>query len=1300
MSSIDRLLIQGIRSFSPATAQVIKVFTPLTLIVGQNGTGKTTIIECLRYATTGELPPNSATGGAWLHDPKLMGESETLGEVRLSFTTPDGQYMVINRKLQLTVKKTTRSQKTLDGQLVMKKPNGERMVISSRVAELDNLIPKYLGVSKAILDAVIFCHQDDSLWPMSTPALLKKRFDEIFEAHKYTKAIDNIKAIRKKYAEELGKLEVEERHATEKKEKAARVEKQMEDLADEIEVHRRQVEEFDGQIKEAIKETDIAYTAAAKYEKIVAELEGKRIQAQTLEQSIESITLNMRRMNESDQELQTMQNEYEKHVERLVANKQELGTHWTQANTDLASLRKNLGSKQTEVGRLESEMQRYESQLVARQNLIKETATRHKIWDLDHDITGEVVQRFMDDLARAARDQQATYNKARQITQNKLAESRKSLDTLNETRSGLIKDKESCRLKLETNEKHINDLQRQVDTVDVDEGRKAVLEAHLQDVENQLKKAKAELHTAAWGQKIAEIDEKLSALQDRKDRLEAEQSEAARQAADLGQLDYLSKELKDKQKWLETSSYTHDSQFKKLLSIIWTPANLDETYKLVIADRSETVRNAEIHRDSLFRDHETCQFQFKDASNTVTSKRQKLEAAYKKVHDVIEDEPSQFPKSLKTVEENVTNLTVDKANFDSMKDYFKNCAQWADEKNACKLCERPLKPSEKPKFNQRLQALQDRKAALETAEELAFFESELANHRNVSSTYESWVQLTSEIPVSEKALAEIEARRDDIGRKLEEAQEDVKTLNSRKSEVEALNKVVQSIIKCQGEIINYTNQLAELEAKAENTGSARGSSIIQDDIKQINTTVKNLNTQQKEFRSNKDRKQTQINSLEISSRDERVKLAEVTHKLTNKAALETRISDYRTDNANQRNAMQTVDDNIQPLSFQITQAQQLIQDETQRGNAQEQDLLAELSQTKESISHIDMASKEINNFVANDGPQALARGSKDMDSIKAKIEQTENAIKSIGRNVNKADEELRNHDDTKRAIADNLAYRLNKKKLAILKEEVEHLEQTNSAADKHRYEQVASQWAAKRSQLASDQATIVGSATTKHNQYTALEDEWKREYKDASQKYKEAHVRSTVTKEAISDLAKYASALDQAIMKYHGLKMEEINNSISNLWRQTYRGTDVDSISIRSEHESGKGNKSYNYRVVMAKQNTEMDMRGRCSAGQKVLASIIIRLALAECFSVNCGMIALDEPTTNLDRDNIISLARSLNELIKMRRNQKNFQLIIITHDEDFLRNMNCGELTDDYFRVSRNLKQKSEVKSQKISLI
>ena len=171
-------------------------------------------------------------------------------------------------------------------------------------------------------------------------------------------------------------------------------------------------------------------------------------------------------------------------------------------------------------------------------------------------------------------------------------------------------------------------------------------------------------------------------------------------------------------------------------------------------------------------------------------------------------------------------------------------------------------------------------------------------------------------------------------------------------------------------------------------------------------------------------------------------------------------------------------------------------------------------------------------------------------------------------------------------------------------------------------------------------------------------------------------------------------------MKYHSIKMEEINRIVDELWKKTYKGTDVDTVMIRSDNETAKGNRSYNYRVCMVKQDAEMDMRGRCSAGQRVLASIIIRLALAECFGTNCGVIALDEPTTNLDRDNIHALARSLADIIRIRQHQANFQLIIITHDEEFLQHMNCTDYCDEYYRVARDSQARSEIKAQDLRLV
>lgn len=51
-------------------------------------------------------------------------------------------------------------------------------------------------------------------------------------------------------------------------------------------------------------------------------------------------------------------------------------------------------------------------------------------------------------------------------------------------------------------------------------------------------------------------------------------------------------------------------------------------------------------------------------------------------------------------------------------------------------------------------------------------------------------------------------------------------------------------------------------------------------------------------------------------------------------------------------------------------------------------------------------------------------------------------------------------------------------------------------------------------------------------------------------------------------------------MRFHSMKMEEINKIIRELWQQTYRGQDIDYISIHSDSD-GAGTRSYSYKVNM-----------------------------------------------------------------------------------------------------------------------
>ena len=176
-------------------------------------------------------------------------------------------------------------------------------------------------------------------------------------------------------------------------------------------------------------------------------------------------------------------------------------------------------------------------------------------------------------------------------------------------------------------------------------------------------------------------------------------------------------------------------------------------------------------------------------------------------------------------------------------------------------------------------------------------------------------------------------------------------------------------------------------------------------------------------------------------------------------------------------------------------------------------------------------------------------------------------------------------------------------------------------------------------------------------------------------------------------------ALEEGLMKYHHDKMKEINRQLADFWKMTYKGNDIETIQIKSDQEkdsssaSGARMRSFNYRIVIRTYDeTELDMKGRCSAGQRVLSSIIIRLSLAETFCQNCGILALDEPTTNLDAENIEGLAQALVEIIESRKQQDSFQLIVITHDEQFVSLLGQA-YTEFIWKVSKDQNSYSRIK-------
>lgn len=55
-----------------------------------------------------------------------------------------------------------------------------------------------MGVSKAIINYVLFCHQEEANWPFGTDKEVQDKFAEIFETEKYDKVLDKIQKIRER----------------------------------------------------------------------------------------------------------------------------------------------------------------------------------------------------------------------------------------------------------------------------------------------------------------------------------------------------------------------------------------------------------------------------------------------------------------------------------------------------------------------------------------------------------------------------------------------------------------------------------------------------------------------------------------------------------------------------------------------------------------------------------------------------------------------------------------------------------------------------------------------------------------------------------------------------------------------------------------------------------------------------------------------------------------------------------------------------------------------------------------------
>ncbi|KAH0573566.1 RAD50 DNA repair protein RAD50 [Spironucleus salmonicida] len=132
--------------------------------------------------------------------------------------------------------------------------------------------------------------------------------------------------------------------------------------------------------------------------------------------------------------------------------------------------------------------------------------------------------------------------------------------------------------------------------------------------------------------------------------------------------------------------------------------------------------------------------------------------------------------------------------------------------------------------------------------------------------------------------------------------------------------------------------------------------------------------------------------------------------------------------------------------------------------------------------------------------------------------------------------------------------------------------------------------------------------------------------------------------------------LKTAITTFQDSCFTRANSILESLWVQVYSRKDIETIKL------SRNVQKQTLEILGLSNHEWRPLTGMISAGQKALASILIRVALVSALNVGVAIFSTDEPTNFLDEGNEGELARVLAEFCA----KSQLQFLVITHSESF----------------------------------
>lgn len=1221
--------------------------------------------------------------------------------------------MVCIRSFQLTQKASKMEFKAIESVLQTINPHTcEKVCLSYRCADMDREIPALMGVSKAVLENVIFVHQDESNWPLQDPSTLKKKFDDIFSATRYTKALEVIKKLHKDQAQEIKTFRLKLENLQTVKDQAYKLRENIAQDQEKSDASKSQMEQLKVKIQGIENEILHIKTSLDELRELQGQISTKTTERSTHFEVQEKQHIALSEENEdTDEELMEWQTKFEERMALVETKISKLGRELDDEATKSSSLAKTIFDLTREIGKLQAEADAHMSMKQERDSDIKKIFTKHNLGpvpefpftnDVAMNLTSRIKARLSNletDLQekKKSNDDQLDVLWKRYLEINaRYSEVDGQIQSKIESMSGVsrrIKDKENEHDAAEAELSKLN-LPR------IDER-----ERHMQ--------IEIERKTLALGERdydsiILEKRKEIYGLNEKIKTLQREKDNITKYVDDRVLLGLKKDTLENSKAKLNEIVNKHKDKIRSVLG--WLPPEKDMKKEI-----NQAFWPVDKEYNQLKSKYQEAEHELKLAQSKVSDSREQISKLQKdmdakrrfldsKLQSISQTSAGidMFPKVLQDAMNKRDELKRNETLANGMRQMFVPFEHVAREKHMCPCCERAFTPEEEDIFvkKQRMQNVSTAERVRVLAMESSDAETLFHQLDKLRIIYNDYMKLLEEtIPLAEKNLNQRLADESQKAQTFDDLLAVLAQIKMDRDKVEDLLQPTDTIDRHVCDMQQLVKEIEDLEYKLDSCGQGvKSVAEIDLELNSLQRTRDTLNIEVDDLRDQHKMLNDDLSSAQMrwhTAREDKLKASSILERFQKAEKELVFLAEEKEQLIIEKKHLEESLDLLFKEKESALQEYNALKQRSDQEYHQLAKRKMEFQQEHDALGRLNMKIKE---YLDSKRVEKLSELQERHSLYQSQLHSSEARKQGISDDLNKSKELLQSQAQLKRNIDDNLNYRKTKAKVDRLTRDIESLEErVISIGSSSTLEADLKRHCQEKERLNSEFNRCQGTLSVYQNNISKHKQELKQtQYKDIEKRYTNQLLQLKTTEMANKDLDRYYAALDKALMRFHTMKMEEINKIIKELWQQTYRGQDIDYISINSDSE-GAGTRSYSYRVVMQTGDAELEMRGRCSAGQKVLASLIIRLALAETFCLNCGILALDEPTTNLDGPNAESLAAALLRIMEARKGQENFQLIIITHDERFAHLIGQRQLAEKYYRVSKDENQHSIIEAQEI---